>query len=157
MAREWIDELARRLQETSFAPGDSTAMYALKEMEVAGSQCLARQDVERLFAAARSNPTVSLHVRSLLHSWLADYLALGVRDLPAAEIELDRALAIAPRNPSNRFKRAQLDFLQGRYATAAKRLNELHDAPLVRSERETMALLRACLESGEPASKCAAK
>lgn len=155
--KDWIDELARRLRETPFAPGDSSAMYALKEMEVAGSQCLARTDVERLFAAAHSNQTVSPHVHSLLHSWLADYLALGPRDLPAAENELDRALAIAPHNPSNRLKRAQLDFLLGRYATAIQRLDGLRDAPLVRSERETLALLRACLDSGNAAAQCAAK
>lgn len=157
VAGEWIDELARRLRDTPFAPGDRSVMFGLKEMETAGSQCLARSDVERLFAAARSNPTVSPHVRSLLHSWLADYLALGARDLPAAEIELDRALAIAPHNPSNRLKRAQLDFLLGRYSTAAQRLDALRDAPLVRSEKKTLALLRACLASGNPAAQCAAK
>lgn len=157
VAQEWVDELARRLGQTPFAPGDSTILYALKEMETAGSRCLARHDVERLFAAARSNPTVSPHVRIRLHSWLADYLALGARDLPAAEIELDRALAIAPHDPSNRLKRAQLDFLQGRHAAAARRLDELRDAPLVRSERETLALLKACLASDAPATQCATR
>ncbi|PWB39753.1 MAG: pilus assembly protein PilF [Rhodocyclales bacterium] len=154
--REWVDELSRRLRETPFAPGDSTTMFALKEMEIAGRQCLMRSDVERLFTAAHSNPTVSRHVRSLLHSWLADYFALGVRDLPAAEIELDRALSIAPHNPSNRLKRAQLDFLQGRHDEATRRLDELGDAVLVRSERATLALLRDCLASGRPAARCAA-
>lgn len=152
-----VDELARRLQETPFAPGDSTMMYVVKEMTIAGSLCLARPEVERLFAAARANPAVSPPVRSLLHSWLADYLTLGARDLPAAVIELERALAITPHKPSDRLKRAQLDFLLGRFAEATRRLDELRDASLARSDREILAELRACLASDNPSAQCAGR
>ena len=155
--RAWIDELARRLRETPFAPGDRSVLYNMKDMSIAGALCLERADVEWLFAAARANPTVSAHVRAMLHSWLADYLALGARDLPAAEAELERSLALVPHNPSNRLKRAQLDFLGGRYVEARGKLTELRDADLVRSERETLAQLLACLESGDPAAGCMGK
>lgn len=155
--RGWIDELARRLRETPFAPGDKSVLYSVKQMTIEGTLCLQRDDVENLFAAARANPTVSHGVRAMLHSWLADYLTLVARDLPAAVAELDRSLALVPHNPSNRLKRAQLDFLLGRYAEAARRLDELRDAPLVRSEREMLAQLQACLASGDPAAQCAAK
>lgn len=150
-----VDELARRLKETPFGPGDVTTLYALKEMSIEGSLCLARPEVERLFAAAQANTRVGAHPRMLMHSWLADYYALKARDLPAATAELDRALAISPHNPSNRLKRAQLDFLQGRYKEAAGRLDGLHDGALAGPERKTMAQLRACLASDSPAKACA--
>jgi len=150
-----VAELAWRLKETPFGPGDSTILYALKEMSIDGSLCLARPEVERLFAAAQANPRVGSHPRMLMHSWLADYFALKARDLPAAEAEIDRALAISPHNPSNRLKRAQMDFLQGRYKEAAGRLDGLRDSALVSDERKTMAQLQACLASDNPAKGCA--
>ena len=149
-----VEELARRLQETPFGPGDVTTLYAMKEMAIEGSLCLARPEMERLFAAAQANPRLGPHPRMLMHSWLADYLALKARDLPAATAELDRALAISPHHPSNRLKRAQLDFLQGRYKEAAGRLDGLGDAALAGAERKTLAQLRACLASDNPAKGC---
>lgn len=149
-----VAELAKRLLETPFGPGDVTTLYALKEMAIEGSLCLARPEVERLFAAAQANPRLGAHPRMLMHSWLADYLALKARDLPAATAELERALAISPLNPSNRLKRAQLDFLQGRYKEAAGRLDGLDEAALAGTERKTQAQLRACLASDNPAKGC---
>ena len=152
--REWIAELVRRLRETPFAPGDRNVLYNLKEMSIDGTLCLERADIEDIFAAARANSTVAPHLRAMLHSWLADYLALRARDLPAAVAELDRSLALVPHTPSNRLKRAQLDFLLGRYKEASRRLSALGDATLSRSERETLAQLQACLDSGDPAAHC---
>ncbi len=152
--REWIAELARRLRETPFAPADRNVLYSLKEMSIDRTLCLERADIEDIFAAARANRTVATHIRAMLHSWLADYLALGARDLPAAVTELDRSLALVPHTPSNRFKRAQLDFLLGQYEEAGRRFSALGDAPLSRSERETLAQLQACLDSGDPAARC---
>lgn len=152
--REWIAELVRRLRETPFAPADRNVLYNLKEMAINGTLCLERADIEDIFAAARTNSTVAPHLRAMLHSWLADYLALGARDLPAAVTELDRSLALVPHTPSNRFKRAQLDFLLGRYEEAGRKFSALGDAPLSRSERETLAQLQACLDSGDPAARC---
>lgn len=86
-------------------------------MAIAGALCVERADIGSLLAAARANPLVTLPVRAKLHSWLADYLALGARDAAAARAELDRSLAIAPYNPSNRLKRpTQLAFLLGEYS-----------------------------------------
>lgn len=150
----WLDELARRLQGTPFAPGDGTAMHAMKEMAISGELCLARPDVERLFAAAHANPSVSNQVHAMLHSWLADYLVLRTGDLRAAKAELDRALAIAPLNPSNRLKRAQLDFLSGRLDESARALQELRQEPLLHSEKRTVEQLLECLAPGGPTGRC---
>lgn len=149
-----IEELARRMEATPFGPGDRTMMYSLKEMAISGTLCLERADIERLFAAARANPTASPHVRAMLHSWLADYLTLRARDLPAARAELERSLAIAPYNPSNRLKLAQLAYLQGQRGDALRMLDELRNAPLTLAEKETLSGLRACLEGRDPSVKC---
>jgi hypothetical protein len=153
----WVVELARRLQHAPFGPGDESLMYNLKEMAIGGALCLERADIERFFAAARANPSVTLSVRAKLHSWLADYLTLRARDLPAAVAELDQSLAIAPYNPSNRLKRAQLSFLLGRRAEAGGILGELREATLNQAERKTLSQLRACLEEANPSAACIAR
>lgn len=154
--RAWIEELARRLRATPFGPSDRNVLYSMKEMAIDGTLCLDRVDIEHLFAAGRANPAVPDSIRAMLHSWLADYFTLRARDLPAAEAELARSLALVPHNPSNRLKWAQLDFLQGRYREAYSKIVELRDANanLARSEKETLAQLLACLESGEPEAGC---
>ena len=143
---EWIDELARRLRETPFGPGDRNVLYGVKEMSIAGALCLDRGAVEKLFAAASAN--AAPHTQATLHSWLADYLTLAVRDLTAAQSALDKSLAIVPHNASNRLKRAQLAFLQGHSEVAREMLIHLEGASLVRSERGTRALLLDCLDPG---------
>lgn len=150
---EWLEKLSESLRLSPFGPGDRGVLYSMKEMSIAGSLCLRRTEVEALFAAALANPTAASHVRAILHSWLADYLTLAVRDLPAAQAALDKSLAISPHNASNRLKRAQLAYLQGRGKEALDMLVGLNDARLVQSDRETLALLRACLEPGR-SSKC---
>jgi protein O-mannosyl-transferase len=141
----WIDELANRLHASSLGPGDRNVLYSVKEMAIAGTLCLPRANVTRLFEAAITNATASPHVKSLLYSWLADYLTLAVHDLPAAQVELDKSLAIAPHNPSNRLKRAQLAFLQGRHDEARALLESFEDDRLARSDREILDLLISCL------------
>ena len=153
---EWIDQLSRRLRESPFGPGDRSVLFGIKEMSNAGTLCLSRSEVERLFAAAGANPTTTLSSRAILHSWLADYLTLTVRDLPAAQAELDKSLAIAPYNPSNQLKRAQLAFLQGHRDEAHVLLDRLGDEGLVNSERETAAMLKDCLDSAGSA-RCVGK
>lgn len=143
--RRWLEELSRRLQTTPLGPGDRGVLYSVKEMAVAGTLCLPRSEVETLFAAALANPTAESHVRAILLSWLADYLTLAVHDLPAAQSALDKSLAIAPHHPSNKLKRAQLAYLQGRGKEVRDLLDGLKDVPLARSERETLALLTGCL------------
>jgi hypothetical protein len=155
--RAWIEELARRLRETPFGPGDRNVLYSLKELSIDGTLCLGRPDIEHLFAAAHANPAVADSIRAMLHSWLADYLTLRARDLPAAEAELARSLALVPHNPSNRLKRAQLDFLQGRYQEAYSNILTLRNANLTRSEKETLSQLLVCLEAGEPEAGCSGR
>lgn len=150
----WVDELARRLQETPLSPGDRTLLHGVKEMAVAGTLCLPRRDVERLFAAASANPSASPPVRATLYSWLADYLTLVAGDLAAARIELDKSLEIAPANSSNRLKLAQLAYLQERPAEASDILDSLKDVRLFGSDAETLVVLKACIEAKGDA-KCA--
>lgn len=153
----WPEALAGRLRETPFGPGDQSMMFTLKEMAIAGALCLERADIESLFAAARANARVTPPVRAKLHSWLADYLVLGARDVAAALTELDRSLAIAPYNLSNRLKRAQLAYLLKDYADARRWLGELREAALAPAERDTLAQLRACLEAAQPSAACIAR
>lgn len=142
----WIDELSRRLRETPFAPGDRNALYSLKEMSIDGTICLARSDMQILFSAAFSNPTVSPSVLAMLYSWYADYLMLRENDLPAAQRALAKSLQLIPTNPSNRLKWAQLILLEGRRDEAAQLLRALRNAPLSSSEKRTATKLLACLE-----------
>jgi hypothetical protein len=148
----WINELSRRLRETPFAPADRNVLYNLKEMSIAGTMCLARPDMQMIFFAAFSNPTVSPPVLAMLYSWYADYLILRENDLPAAQGALAKSLQLAPTNPSNRLKWAQLILLEGRRDEAAQLLKALRNAPLSSSEKRTATKLLACLE-GE-SSQC---
>lgn len=144
--RAEIDELSRRLRETPFAPGDRSVLYSLKEMSIDGTICLGRPDMEMLFSAASSNPTASLPTLAALYSWYADYLVLREKDLMAAEGALAKSLQLAPANPSNRLKMAQLVLLDGRKDQATQLLKALRNAPLSVSEKKTAAKLLACLE-----------
>lgn len=141
-----LQELARRLRETPFAPGDRTVLYNLKEMSISGPPCLSRTDVASLFAAALANPGVSSGVQSMLHSWHADYLWLHERDMAAARQALGQSLALNPGNPSNRLKWAQLLLISGEKAQAGKLLLELADESFPAEERQTIQELLAALK-----------
>lgn len=153
----WIAELGRRLRNAPFGPGDSGALLQLKDLSISGTLCLKRAEVEQLFAAALDNPTAAPHHLVDMHSWLADYLVLSARDLPAAQIALERALALAPYNSGNRLKRAQLAILLGRRAETLEILAEVEKLPLKRAERELMAELRRCLDSTQAGVACAGR
>lgn len=149
-----LEELAKRLREHPFAPGDEAVLHGLKELAIVGKGCPSRPEVERLFTAAQSNPLVAPTQRAGFHAWLADYLTLGAHDLAAAEKEIGRALSLAPRNARHRLKQAQLAFLQGRDEEAGRILAGLKGAALGRAERETLARIESCLESKEARAKC---
>jgi hypothetical protein len=133
-----IYELARRLRETRFAPGDQTVLYNVKEMAVAGSLCLTRSEVDGLFAAALANPSVTPWVQSILLSWHADYLFLHVHDVAEARNSLGRSLALNPANLSNRLKWAQLLLLSGEQGQAHLLLLDLKDRNFSSKERQTI-------------------
>ena len=145
-----INELARRLKSTPFAPGDRNVLYSLKEMSIAGSICLTRPDVDALFAAALANPGVSPGVQAMLHSWHADYLWLQANDLPAAGAALGQSLKLNPANPSNRLKWAQLLFIAGERVPARQLLLDLRDANLAADERKTLNELLAAGDMAQP-------
>jgi hypothetical protein len=136
--KEWIAELAHRLRETPFAPGDQTVLYSIKEMSISGSLCLNRLDVDGMFAAALANPRVSPGVQAILYSWHADYLWLHEHDMTAARSALQRSLTLNPASPSNRLKWAQLVFISGERAQAQQLLVALRDANFSTDEKKTL-------------------
>ena len=144
--RTEVIELSRRLRETPFAPGDRNVLYSLKEMSIAGTVCLVRSEMDMLFSAAFSNPTVSPSVLAMLYSWYADYLVLREHDLAAAQEALAKSLKLAPANPSSRLKWAQLILLEGRRTEAVQLLKALRNTPLSGGEKETMERLLSCLQ-----------
>jgi hypothetical protein len=146
----WMAELAHRLQNTHFAPGDRNVLYSLKEMSIAGSVCLNRAEIDRLFAAALANPGVGSGVAATLHSWYADYLWLKEKDLPAARGALALSLKLNPANPSNRLKWAQLLYLDGEREPARQLLLALRDQNLSSEERKTLSELLATLTIARP-------
>lgn len=135
--------LRQRLATTSFAPGDQSVLYYLKESAVARVICLDREQVTGLFAAALGNPRVSLRTQSYLYSWLADYHWLREQDLPAAKQALGQALKLNPGSPSNRLKWAQLLWIGRDFVAARKLLLELRMEPLTSTERQTLEQLLA--------------
>jgi protein O-mannosyl-transferase len=147
-AQAEVRELGRRLQQTHFAPGDRNVLYSVKEMAIAGALCLDRPQIDGLFASALANPGVSPGVRTMLHSWHADYLWLRERDLRAARGALQQSLALNPSNPSNRLKWAQLVLLSGEPGQAVELLAGLRDENLSTSERKTLSELLAALRIG---------
>ncbi len=142
-----LDELARRLRRTPFAPGDMTVLYNLKELSIDGSLCLVRSDMDRLFAAALANPGVSPGVRVALHSWHADYLWLREQDIAAAREALKKSLDLHPSHPSNRLKWIQLLIISGEYPQAKKLLTGLQVRDLSPGERQTFTELQLALKA----------
>lgn len=150
VAREEFDELSRRLRETPFSPGDSNVLFGLKEAVIAGSICYTRSDVDRLFANAIANPGASPGVRSILHSWHADYLWLHEHDLVAAHDALQQSLGLNPSNLSNRLKWAQLILLSGERERARQLLLALKDQHFSAQERDTLDELLATVNMPKP-------
>lgn len=150
--RELVRELTSRLERTPFLPGDTAFFSSLKEMQIKGSICLAREDVDSLFNAALRNPRIADHVKAKLHSWHADYLWLSEGDLLSARSSLGQALLLSPWNASNRFKWVQLTFLSGDAGSARKLLDEIPVKDLSTSEQERYREMATALK-GEPSPR----
>lgn len=140
-----ILELTRRLAAPQFAPGDRNVLYRLKEGSISGSNCLGRTEMDAIFDSALANPSIAPGVKAMIHSWRADYLWLSQRDARAAERSIRASLALAPGNPSNELKLAQLLFLTGRPTEAKPMLLRLGTVVLNHDETETLNELRHAL------------
>jgi hypothetical protein len=149
VSHEVIEAFELRLHETPFAPDDQNVMGAISDMSAAGTLCLSRGDIERLFSAAVLNPKISTEAKVRLLVWLADYLWLQKKDLAAAKSALHYALELRPGDASNRFKWAQLIYLSGDNAEARRLLLELKGKPFSPEEKKTFDELLASLSSPE--------
>lgn len=136
--RRWLDELSARLKGRAFSPGDTALLYGLKEMAIGGDLCLEGEDVNTLFAAAIANPRIDAGTRAKLHSWHADYLWLVSKDLPASLDAIRESLRLAPSNPSNQLKHAQLLLLSGNHDQGQQILSSLLGAELSLAERKKL-------------------
>lgn len=154
--QRWVRELAHRLRHTPFGPGDATVLFMLREISVSGGLCLGRAEVEQLFLAALANPSAATHLRADMHSWLADYYVLRVRDLQAAGEALERARTITPYNPSILLQQAQLAYLDGRRDEAGHLLDLTQKLPLRQADKALLSDLRYCLDA-DPADKACAR
>ncbi len=143
-------ELARRLRDTPFAPGDRSVVYILKEMALNGTLCLSRKDMDGLFNASMANTSVTPTVRAMLLSWYADYLWLREHDLASAVGALRQSLALNPSNLSNRLKWAQLILLSGEREQARQLLLALKDQYYSAQERDTLDELLAAVNMPKP-------
>jgi hypothetical protein len=145
-----VANLAQRLRNTPFAPGDRNILYNLKEGMNAGTLCLTRLEVDDLFNAALANPTVSSGVAAILHSWHADYLWLQQHDMAATRAALARSLKLNPTESSNNLKWAQLLFISGEREAAGKALLTLRRENLSMDERKTIDELLAAINMQIP-------
>lgn len=137
-----VEELALRLRTGPFAPGDQSVLYFIKEMQIAGTLCLKRPEVDELFQSAFENKGVSSWVLSFLYSWYADYLWLNAHDLNAARSALSESLRLNPASGSNQLKWAQLLFISGEKPAARVALERLSEnETLSQDELKTLAEL----------------
>jgi hypothetical protein len=144
-----VEALSLRLERTPYSAEDREAMRTISEMSSEGTLCLKRQDVERLFASALSNPAIPPDAKARLHVWLADYLWLNLRDLSGAKASIQAALGLMPADDSNRLKWAQLVLLSGERQEAHRLLLELRGGSLSKEENKTLNELLFSLENAE--------
>jgi hypothetical protein len=142
-----VEDFSLRLESTPYSAEDREAMRTISEMSSQGTLCLRRQDVERLFASALSNPGISADAKARLHVWLADYLWLYAKDLDATKKSIQAALELMPADASNRLKWAQLIFLSGQKQESHRLLLELRGESFSQEEKKTLDELLFSLEN----------
>ena len=141
-----LDELQRRFRERLILQEDTSILQAIVEMSGAGLLCLKRSDIDGVFDSFLANQRVSSDKKRDMYSLHADYLWLNARDLAASRNALQKALEIAPLDPSIRLKWAQLDFIAGEKVQTKRLLLELRGERLSPNERKTQDELLASLE-----------
>jgi protein O-mannosyl-transferase len=141
-----LDELQLRFREGLILQEDTSILLAMVEMSGAGLLCLKRSEIDGVFNSFLSNKRVSSDKKMNMYTLHADYLWLNARDPVAARNALQKALEIAPRDPSLRLKFAQLDFIAGEKAQAKRLLLELRGERFSPEERKTLNDLLVALE-----------
>jgi hypothetical protein len=95
--QQWYDEMARRLETTPFAPGDSSLVLSLAKGVSSNSIDLPPQTGRRIFSAALNNPTLEGGARAVVLAAYRDYCySIGDR---AAALEMAYLATLA--NPAS--------------------------------------------------------
>lgn len=144
-----FEELQRRFRESLILQEDTSILSTFVEMSGAGLSCLKRPEIDVLFASYLANPRVAVDKKMSMYSLYANYLWLSEKDLPATKAALQKALDIAPFNPSLRLKWAQLDYIAGDFGSAKALLLELRGAEFSPKERDLLNNLLSDLEQRE--------
>lgn len=140
-----VGELAKRLRETPFTPGDSSVMFSIRNLLMEVNHCLGREDVDLIFEAALGNSRLKDHPRMLIHAWYADSLVYSAREYQGALVQLGKASQLHPMHPSVQLRIIQLEILSGHQSKAREMMAILVPSGLSPPEREIYHSLQECL------------
>ncbi len=107
--REWLDEFARRLEDTPFSHGQRGLAADLLKPLIAMPECLSHSDAFRLFEAGSRNQRLRNELRAGFLEAGADYALLVAHDPARAHAYLARASALQPRDARLTAKRTALE------------------------------------------------
>ncbi len=94
--REWIDELARRLEHTPMSPADADIPDSLLKPLLTMPKCLHRSDARRLFIAGAANPTAKRQLQAKFLDDASAYELLVSFDPSSARDYLAKASILSP-------------------------------------------------------------
>ena len=112
--RQWVDEFARRLEHTPYAPKDHELPGLFYEHLLNLPKCLNRQDALGLFMAGASNTRISNSLRARFFEAAADYELLVSLDHRSAQNYLTRSFTLTPHDPKLKKKLESFDFLDSK-------------------------------------------
>ena len=112
--QQWVDEFARRLEHTPYAPKDQELPGLLYEHLLNLPNCLNRQDAIGLFMAGASNTRISNSLRARFFEAAADYELLVSLDPRSAQDYLTRSFTLTPHDPKLKKKLESFEFLDSK-------------------------------------------
>lgn len=96
IAREWLEELIRRLEMSPMGPGDRDLPVDILKPLIAMPTCLQRTEAVRLFVAGAVNPSGGPQLQARFLEAASDYELLVSHDPVSAQDYIARAAAIFP-------------------------------------------------------------